>query len=57
MPENKRCEATTLLSSKLYTEASEKVAEETEKEINVPDPSPEDAEQALAEAEISEQKE
>ena len=46
-------EATTLLSSRLYTEASEKVATETEKEKKVVDPTAEEAAAAIQEAEIA----
>ena len=43
-----------IVSSRLYTEASGKVVEETEKEKKVEDPSPEEARAAIEEARINE---
>lgn len=46
-------DSATFLSSRLYTEASEKLEEETEKEKKVEDPSAEEATAALEDAEIN----
>lgn len=39
-----------LIPSLLYTEGSEKVKQEVEDDLKVPDPQPEDAKAAIAEA-------
>ena len=55
MPDTNRDDASKLLSSRLYTEASAELEEKVVEEKKVPDPSPEEAEAALKEAEIKDE--
>jgi hypothetical protein len=48
-------EKSTLLSSRLYTEASADLEEKVEEEKKVPDPSPEEAAAALEAAEVKDE--